>query len=94
MKQKVITFCQHVFGVALMISVLIGAVVFLLLLVAFIIGGDAGQALAVFCKTVMFKAVTLAAIGSLVGMFVFYMEDSHMLTMRKDKQATEDYPEE
>lgn len=90
MKQKVIIFCQHVFGIALMISVLVGAVVFILLLLAFVIGGDAGQTLAIFCKTVMFKAVTLAAIGSLVGMFVFYVEDSHMLTMKKQTQEEDE----
>ncbi|HHT64522.1 MAG TPA: hypothetical protein GX017_00375 [Clostridiales bacterium] len=89
MKKKVVGFCQHVFGISMTIAVLVGALVFVLLLIAFIAGGDFGQSLAIFCKNVMYKAITLSAIGSLVGMFAFYVDDSHELTLKTSESKQE-----
>ena len=89
MKKKVVGFCQHVLGISMTIAVLVGALVFVLLLIAFIAGGDFGQSLAIFCKNAMYKAITLSAIGSLAGMFAFYVDDSHELTLKTSKSKQE-----
>lgn len=89
MKKKIISLCQQVFGFSLMIAVLIGALVGVLLVVGFIIGGNTGQSLAIFCKSVMYKAITLSAIGSLIGMLEFYIDDSHELKMEIKEDANE-----
>ena len=94
MKKKVIAFCQHIFGISIMAAVLVGALVFLLLVIAFIINGDSGQSLAIFCKNVMYKAITLSAIGSLVGMFAFYVDDSHELTLHSKEEEDEEIQKE
>lgn len=90
MKAKIINLCQHVFGITITISVLVGAVVAALLVVAFIMGGASGQSLALLSKNIMYKAITLSAIGSVVGMLAFYIDNSHMLTMGKTNGQEED----
>lgn len=90
MKRKVIEFCKHVFGICMMVAVLVGALIFLLLIAAFIANGEFGESLAIFCKDVMFKAITLSAIGSLVGMLAFYVDDSHELTLKTSEKKQEE----
>ncbi|GEM_PF-5269136 len=90
MKKTVITLCEHVFGVCLMVSVLVGALVAVLLVIAFAAGGGVGQSLAVLGKAVMYKAIGIAAIGSIVGMLAFYVGDSHVLKIDSQEGASEE----
>jgi len=89
MKKKIISLCRNIFGICLMIAVLIGAVVAVLFIIGFIAGGSVGETLAIFSKNVMYKAITLSAIGSLIGMLAFYIEGTHELKMDSSEKADE-----
>ncbi|MGI6778094.1 MAG: hypothetical protein ACOX7R_08780 [Acetivibrionales bacterium] len=89
MKKKIISLCQNIFGICLTIAVLIGAIVAVLFVIGFIAGGSVGESLAIFSKSIMYKAITLSAIGSLIGMLAFYIEGTHELKMDSSEEAEE-----
>jgi len=73
-----------------MVSVLVGALVAVLFILGFIINGSVGESMAIVGKEIMYKAITVAAIGSVVGMLAFYVEGTHELQMDSNKEANED----
>jgi len=76
-----------------MVAVLVGAVVAVLFLIGFVAGGTVGETLAIFGKEVMYKAITLAAIGCLVGLIAFYVEGTHELKIDSNESSDEDIDE-
>jgi len=90
MKKSIVNLCQHIFGICLTVAVLIGAVVAVLFVIGFIAGGSVGESLAIFSKNIMFKAITISAIGSLIGMMAFYIEGTHELKMDSNEGADEE----
>lgn len=80
---------KNIFGLCLMVAVLVGAVVAGIYLIGFVIGGSTGENMAIFGAEIMKKAITIAAIGSLVGMISFYLEGTHELTMDRKNDESE-----
>jgi len=64
-----------------------------LFLIGFVAGGTVGETLAIFGKEVMYKAITVAAIGCLVGLIAFYVEGTHELKVDSNKDVDEDIDE-
>jgi len=85
MKNTITNLLKNTYGIALMGAVLAGALVAVLYIIGFIAGGAIGEQLAIFGAKVMKYCITVAAIGSLVGMCAFYVEGSHELTMDSNK---------
>lgn len=87
MKARVVELLTSIFGVALMVAVLTGGLVAVIYLIGFIVGGTAGEQLAILGAQIMKYCITLAAIGSVIGMFAFYIEGTHELVMDNKKDA-------
>lgn len=83
MRKKLADFLKTIFGICLMYSVLIGALVCLIYLIGFIVAGILGEKMAILGAKIMNTAITISAIGSFIGIIAFYIEDSHELTMEK-----------
>jgi hypothetical protein len=83
MKAKLVVLLQTIFGVCLMYAVMVGAVVFLIYLAGFDAGGNVGTSMAILGAKIMNGAITMSALGAFVGIFAFYIEDTHELTMAK-----------
>lgn len=85
MKEKLADLLKSIFGICLAYSVLVGALVAAMYVIGFIIGGSAGQQLAIFGAKIMKYAITISAAGSVIGMGAFYIENSHELKMDSDQ---------
>lgn len=81
MKQKIIGLLQNMFGVALMFSVLVGALVGVIYVIGFVIGGGTGEQMALLGGEIMKLAIAISAIGCVLGILAVYMEGIHELTM-------------
>ena len=93
MKQKFTGLLKNLFGLCLMVSVLVGAIVAVIYVIGFIIGGSTGGQMAIFGSQIMKKAITVSAVGSLIGMLAFYVEGTHELKM-DNKSNDEDEDED
>jgi membrane protein implicated in regulation of membrane protease activity len=67
-----------------LIALSLGLLVALLFLTALIIGGSAGESLAVFSGDLMTWSIRLATIAVLAGIINIYASKRHTLTMDKD----------
>ena len=84
MKYKIVDFIKNIFGICIMYSVLIGAVVAIIYILGFILGGSMGENLAITGAKIMYSAITVAAIGSALGAIGFYLEGEHELTVNEN----------
>ncbi len=89
MKEKISDLLKSIFGLSMMISVLMGAVVLVIFIIGFIISGPMGEQLAVSGGKIMKYCITLSAIGSVIGMLAFYIEGKHELTMNEKQENKE-----
>lgn len=87
MRARVVEILTGIFGAALMVAVLTGAIVAVIYLAGFVAGGTVGEQLAIFGSKIMKYCITLAAIGAVFGMFAFYIEGTHELVMDKKHQT-------
>lgn len=87
MKNNLVELLKTVFGICLMYSVLVGALVFTMYLIGFVAGGTLGTTMAIQGAKIMNTAITISAVGSFFGVIAFYIEDKHELTMENDKSV-------
>lgn len=75
-------FLKTVFSILIMIAMLGGGLVFLMFLLALLLGGDLGATIAVNARSlVMPYFIRLASIAVLSGLIVSYMTDRHGLSL-------------
>lgn len=73
-----------------MIAVAGGALIFIMFMIALIVGGDAGSQLAVSAKGKYLPYfIKAAAIAVVSGLLVFYVGGSHTLSLSTEKKENE-----
>lgn len=79
---------RSIFSITLFISLIGGGVVGLLYLVAIIIGGSSGEALAVATKSnILPWFIRTASVAMLSGLVQIYTSGEHFLSMGKSKKS-------
>lgn len=82
MREKLINVLEYIFSITILIAVLGGGVVFLLHLIGIIIGGSMATSLSIFAtKELMPYFIKTAAIGMFAGLFTFYLNKKHHLSL-------------
>ncbi|MDL2229626.1 hypothetical protein LJC14_05175 [Treponema sp. OttesenSCG-928-L16] len=95
MREKIAAIINKIFGWGIYLCLIAGGLTFFGFVIALIMGGDSGQALAVFLHKKYFPIVIRIAsfviLGGLVGM---YLNKQQALSMKTDKaEADEDIKE-
>lgn len=84
MKTTVTTWTERIFSVATLLALLGGGLVGLLFLIAFVLGGASGEALAVATrKEILPWIIRIATVGMLAGLVGFYSTGIHSLKMEE-----------
>lgn len=83
MKKKIEYIIESVFSLSLIIAILGGGIIFLMFIVALIMGGSTGEMIAVNAsEKVMPYFIRAASISILAGLIYVYMNKQHALTMK------------
>lgn len=89
-KQVFENLLRSIFSIFIMIAIAGGVITFLLFVVAIIMGGDAGGQLAVNIKNIYLPYfIKAASIGVISGLILFYVSDTHALSLSVEKQNKE-----
>jgi hypothetical protein len=82
MKAKICNILNSIFSSLLLIAILGGGIVFIMYVMALLIGGDMGETLALNAKnTVMPIFIRVSAIGILAGLISSYVIGQHSLSI-------------
>ncbi|KIX13915.1 hypothetical protein [Dethiosulfatarculus sandiegensis] len=74
---------KAVFSASVLLSVLGGAVMFLLFIIAMLMGGEKGQDLALFARNSFLPwVIRLATLGVGAGLLGFYLGEGHSLSLK------------
>lgn len=88
MKNTIVNLSKNIYGALISYAVLVGAVVAVIYIIGFVIGGNAGESMAITGTNIIKKtAMPISAIGALAGMVSLYYE-GHALMI--DDEDTED----
>ncbi len=87
MKEQLENILRSVFSICIMLAVAGGVVVTALFAIALIAGGKTGQTLAVDTgKIYLPYFIQIASIGVISGLLVFYLGNSHALSLEAEKK--------
>lgn len=82
MKEKLDNVLKRIFSFFLIVAILGGGIIFIMFLVALIIGGDLGASIAVSAReTIMPYLIRSASISVLVGLISLYITGKHVLSL-------------
>ena len=82
MKEKIDRVLRRLFSLFLVIAMLGGGIIFLMFLVALIVGGNLGASIAISAKeTIMPYFIRSASISVLVGLISLYITGKHGLSL-------------
>lgn len=83
MKKKIEDVVEAIFSLSLIIAIIGGGIIFLMFVLALIIGGTRGEIIAVSASgTVMPYFIRAASISILSGLIYIYLNNEHALTMK------------
>lgn len=84
MRNKIKKALKEIFSLSLIISIFGGGVIFVMFVIAFIIGGTSGGNLSVMAaETIMPVFIRLAAIAIASGLASIYIDGKHTLSMKE-----------
>lgn len=84
MSNRIKKIFKNIFSLSLIVSIFGGGVIFVMFIIAFIMGGANGENLSVMAaETIMPMFIRLAAIAIISGLISIYIEGSHTLSMKK-----------
>lgn len=88
MKYRSLNIFNSIFSLFISISILGGGIIFLMFIIAIIVGGNLGTIIATTAfKKIMPYFIKAAAIGIFAGLIAIYTSGSHYLSLKKlDKQ--------
>jgi hypothetical protein len=86
MKEALENIGKSIFSIFTLITLIGGGVVFIMFIIALIIGGDTATFLSLMAKnTVMPMFIRSAAVAVLCGLITYYTSGNHDLTMNDNK---------
>jgi len=87
MKANIQKFIEAIFSISLIIAILGGGVIFIMFMIALVIGGASGEALATNASgVVMPYFIRAAAIAVLCGLISFYLTGKHTLSLEDGEE--------
>lgn len=87
MKDKSINIFNSIFSVFILLAIIGGGIVFLLFIVAFIVGGESATVFSTAAsKTIMPYFIKAAAIGMLAGLIILYTSGEHYLHLKDNQE--------
>lgn len=90
MKAKLQKIIEALFSISLIIAILGGGIVFCMFIVAIIMGGASGEAMATSAsKVIMPYFIRSASIAVLCGLISFYATGKHALSLEEEKELAE-----
>ena len=82
MKNKLANIIESLFSIFVIAAILGGGIVFIMFVIGIIVGGEAGNSLAVNARSVIMPMfIRAAAIAVMLGLFHHYVIGEHALTM-------------
>lgn len=82
MKNKLECILKNIFSLFIIVAILGGGLIFIMFLVALIVGGDLGSSIAVSAKDVIMPYfIRFASIGVLAGLILSYIIGEHGLSL-------------
>lgn len=82
MKNKIENFLKEIFSIFIMIGIFGGGIIFVIFMLAIIIGGDLGASMAITAKDIIMPYfIRFASIGILAGLIYSYLRKSHGLSL-------------
>lgn len=82
MKEKIDRVLRRLFSLFLVMAMLGGGIIFIMFLVALIVGGDLGESIAISARgTIMPFFIRSASISVLVGLISLYITGKHGLSL-------------
>lgn len=79
--KKVAEFVNYCYGVAAMLALAIGAVVFFVFMAGLVAGGPTGTKLATTARSWMMFGIKIASLSTFLGIVNIYLNNSHTLTI-------------
>jgi hypothetical protein len=79
--KRMVSFTDKVYTWLALITMALGVIVAFTFIVSLIIGGSAGESLAVFAGKMMTWGIRIAAVATLAGIINIYLKKEHTLTM-------------
>lgn len=77
---------NYLFSIFISLAIFGGGVVFLMFVIAFVLGGEIGNSLALTVKNETIPLfMRFATVGTLAGLIVSYITDKHELTLEEKK---------
>lgn len=89
MLTKVAYIFKMIYGWTAFVTLLNGFIVAVLFGISFIIGGSAGETLAVFSGDLMTFSIRLATLAMISGIVYMYIEKDHRLTLSTEENQSE-----
>ncbi len=82
MRNKIENFLKEIFSIFIMMAIFGGGIIFLMFMVAIVLGGAQGAKIALLAKDlVMPFFIRFASIGVLAGLIYSYLRKSHGLSL-------------
>lgn len=90
MRDKLEAICKSIFSLMGIIAIAGGNVVFIMLVIALIKGGEAGTNLAIMAnKQIMPYFIKAATIAVMSGLIIFYVRKEHSLSIENNVNVSE-----
>lgn len=84
MKKKILEITKTLFSISLILAILGGGIIFLMFIIALIVGGSRGEYIAVTASDlIMPYFIKLAALAVLSGLLSIYIDGKHTLTLKE-----------
>lgn len=86
MKKKIVNILKSIFSVFIILSLFGGSLVFLIFLLAILMGASYGESLALFAyESLIPLLIKFATVGVFSGLIYIYIEGFYPLSLKKDK---------
>ncbi|WP_070121775.1 hypothetical protein [Bacillus marinisedimentorum] len=89
MQKKLISLFENLYGWIAFVTMTLGVGVAGMFGVSFLIGGSAGESIAILGGQIMTWGIRLAAIAMVAGLLYTYVKQEHSLTLKSESEAVE-----
>ncbi|WP_174614696.1 hypothetical protein [Virgibacillus ihumii] len=79
---------KNLYGWTAFLTMFLGMIVTVLFVLSFLIGGESGEAIAVFAGKTMTWGIRLAAIAIFIGLIYTYIKREHTLTIKSESKES------
>ncbi len=89
MQEKLIGLFENLYGWIAFVTMTLGVGVAGMFAVSFLLGGPAGETVAIVAGQIMTWGIRLAALAMVAGLLYTYVKKEHSLTLKSESEAVE-----